>query len=182
MKKTYVESWFVNCQPGSTMMNNLTKPTAMLGDTPVVILQSEVITKDYLLFEVINKEDYLKHVDGTVDMMKDKITELEEKLSDIESDFKFEKKCLEDKLVSKDMEIKEEREKFYNCIFGELECQFDSSDRISKYILNGKEIDYELGSKIHSIYGILNMQHLIHYTDGIISGTNPSNMCVITKE
>ena len=181
MKKTYVESWFVNCQPGSNMMDKLTKPVVTLGDTTVVILQSEVITNNYLLFEVINKEDYLKYVDGTVGMMKNKITELEEKLSDVKSDFDFEKKYLEDQLVFKDMEIQKEREKFCNCNFGELECQVDSSDRILKYILDGRNIDYELGGKIRSMYEMLNMQYLIRYTDAILSGTNSSNMCVITK-
>ena len=181
MKKTYVESWFVNCQPGSNMMDKLTKPVVTLGDTTVVILQSEVITNNYLLFEVINREDYLKYVDGTVDMMKNKITELEEKLSDVKSDFDFEKKYLEDQLVLKDMEIQKEREKFCNCNFGMLECQVDSSDRILRYILDGRNIDYELGSKIYNMYEMLYMQYLINRTDAILSGTNSSNMCIITR-
>lgn len=182
MKKTYVESWFVNCQPGSIMMNKLTKPIATLGDAAVVILQSEVIANNYVLFEVMNKEDYLKYADGTVDMMKNKIVELEKKLFDIESNFDFEKKCLEDQLVLKDTEIQKEREKFYKCNFGELICYVDSSDRILKYTLDGKPIDYELGGKIYSVYEMLNMQYLINYMDAILSGTNSSNMCVITKE
>lgn len=65
MKKTYKESWIVYCQPGSKVMDCLTESMPYVGSARVVVIQSEVITKDYILFEVIKKEDYEKYFEDT---------------------------------------------------------------------------------------------------------------------
>ena len=86
MKKTYAESWFVNCQPGSQIMNDLTRPTAHLSGTAVKILQTEVITKDYVLFEVINENYYNQYNSGLAEVseLKSEIEILENKVEDLE--------------------------------------------------------------------------------------------------
>lgn len=83
MKKTYAESWFVNCQPGSQLMDALTKPNASISGKAVKILQSEVITKDYLLFEVISEEHYAQYNSGLADVskLKEELDSIKEELN-----------------------------------------------------------------------------------------------------
>lgn len=105
MKKTYKESWFVSCQPGSELMQKLmwrhvyhaasSNYYSNSGDNwcdwqRIVVLQSEVISKDYVIFEVMSMEDYYKYREYSLDYM----AALESRVQNLEHDLKTANECL----------------------------------------------------------------------------------------
>lgn len=165
MKKTYVESWFVECQPGSPMMTKLTKPIASLSDTPVVILQSEVITHNYILFEVMNREDYLKY-NVSLEMKN----EYQEKIDELNNQIKR----LQDELKSKNGNIstlnyfsekmEEQVKKIHYAVelIGELSYYVSSEDNKIHYLLADTfEIDETMYKNLSELYRLASWNDMI---------------------
>ena len=90
MKKTFTESWFVYCQPGSKLMHDLVRSNCHWKECDgkdeydtrygeqVFVIQSETLPDNYVLFEVIRASDYIKYNSGLKDIKEanEKVTTL----------------------------------------------------------------------------------------------------------
>ena len=175
MKKTYAESWFVNCQPGSQLMNDLTKPNASLSDTPIKILQAEVITKDYLLFEVISEEHYAQYNSGLADVskLKEELESIKEELDTTTMDLD----TCRDELRSQ-RRLVDELETFNSTISGKYDslkrqvgflgeltkCKDDFGNDVM--FLRETEIDSSLYAELKGLYLDTDNSYLIDESDG----------------
>lgn len=175
MKKTYAESWFVNCQPGSKLMNDLTEPNASANGINVVILQAEVITSNYILFEVMRVEHYAQYNSGLADVskLKEEIERLKKELDTTTMDLD----ACRDELRSQ-RRLVNELETFNSSIrskydslkrqvgfLGELtKCKDDFGNDVM--FLRETEIDSSLYAELKGLYLDTDNSYLIDESDG----------------
>lgn len=166
MRKTYAESWFIYCQPNSKLMDCLSGPKAFAEGFDVVVLQSEVITKDYLLFEVINKEDYNKYQKYSLDYMttlensvkdlQDRLKSAADKIDNLEEQLR----CSEQSEEKSHKDFR--RAKMVTELLGEISYITDPETNEHTYLIRDSfVIDKDLYDRLAELYRIVGWEDLI---------------------